>query len=840
MYAKPLVFLFLLVLFAQAAQAKNHHHHRHDSTNVADVCNGYEQTLVDLYDGASALTASEIGRISIRGRIIENVSDLLLTKCQSGTGLSNVEIEDIGWMERALNQDLPNAHRLKAPLNDGYNVKLPIEIKNGHLTQEGKQIHFFGSFRFELDSDNPIESDGWRKELGMNIVGGAFGPRWSIPRNDWKYRSSTTAHLIEEDYGVRDVVYSSHLLPKWIFGVCANLPNGKASQGSSKMCLPNDMRYQGYGFLPINISSELTKRANSITISNVLKDYKRHHFSSLLIDIANEPHYTGAAPAVTVVGWQKFLTGTAKTKDELDAKLLELNARWKTHFGSISEITIPCYIVTGAVTHDDRWTPPLTRKTAGTGGCNIGKITLPTDPSLLPQFYDWVQFNNARLTEYFVGLKAEMKAVYPEALYHLKVDTIYPTNPEGIALGIDPVMLANHLDLLNPDTWTFFGGVDKDFAVVWQPGLFAQTMWKSLAPEKPLINSESHYQAMCNPLDANCSGTPQNYGPSQFDSQPWNYLRTAKFLQVINGLEYDFMWQWDGQKEQSKAEQWKSASSDLDRAQQTDSVVQAHFEFSQYKNEIRAFQDQRPEIAIVLSQASLTREAGRVVNEALKLKILGNIADPGQPNCTRLPGESTHLSVLCNISYALMQMGTSPAILMEGANQQDALKYKAIIVPNAQYLSADMAEKLQKAASHGVKILVVGAPPTFDPYGRLVRGYAFLAHLENLEDLSQVDSERHAHAFFQGWLAKQQLLSPVVVRDSSGQIPYGIYFRVVPQGTENLVFVANLTPEKKSFRVGSEELIDVLSGKPIGNVIHLGSLGLHFLKTGTKVGVSGQ
>ncbi len=717
-------------------------------------------------------------RVRSRGKIVEVIASSLLKKSESYglTSFNPVDETDIKWMCGAIREPVVNADRLTANPNQGFDPSLPFKIVDGHFKQSGKTINFFGAFKFTVfPSDSSIES--WQDQLGMNLFGGTSGPKWTLPKQHVVV--TEYPNLLSQPYGANELLYSAHKLADWM-----------------RHAFP-DLKREGFGFLHYNIESQHSKDIHAKTIETVMRDLReRHSLPTLLISVANEPAYAGStgnesddgAPGATELAWRKWLESDAKTIDEI-------NHRWRPRkpFKHFKQIHVPSYVRAGDASDGET-------------------VEIPHAVEKLPEFYDWSRFNNDRLADFLLDLHRQMKTQYPNALYHTKWLSSYPVNSASVAVGLNPVKVMKSMDIVDCDSWILYGGTNVDFAVRWQSALLCQTMMRSLHPKKPLMNSENHFQS--NPAKFTDSSSPNA-------TQPGAYFRSTFWLEAIFGLQASFQWTFDFKPFLAEnPNSLLNGSAEFDRAEILDAVHQTRMEFAQFRNEINSFQDQTANVAVVLSHASLTREAGLVAkhygngNSANRGQVddngyfgLSNVADPTTPNCSRVEGHPTHLSAFCDTMFALMQMGKPVDVLMEGTDQ-DFSAYRAVILPHARYLEGGLVLKLRRAEASGTRIFVMGEAPQFDPYGRLSK-----ATFTKVHQLTLSAGERGAHDHLSKWLKQEKLLPGLVVTDEAGAIPYGIVWRVVERDDQKLVYVMNLTKKSQTVRlsVGGAGL-DVIAG----------------------------
>jgi hypothetical protein len=724
----------------------------------------HEQRLVTIAKQAATQSRSRVQRTAVRGKIIARIADELRAKIAAREPLNSVDRDDIDWMSTAVREQPPAAESLTADPRQGFDPGKPIQIRNGRLEQQGQPIFLFNV----MNLDAP-----WKSEMGVNLASETFGPFWTLPGPDFDRLRATEFRkpFLENRQVVHETLYAAHRLPKWL-----------------RDAYP-DLNRCGLGWLGYNIESPAAGRAHQATIQAVLGNAKaKHPFPTLLCCLANEPTYSGRDPDTTDAAWRRWLS-------DHHGSIGALNKRWRTRYRSFNDVAVPDYITSGR---------PV--------GAN--DVQLPTRGGDLPAFYDWTRFNDERLAGFLLKLREEMNRACPGALYHVKWLSDYPTFSRSVARATNPVPIARAMDLLDSDTWTLYGGPDPDFALSWQRPLLTQTILRSLYPHKPQMNSENHLVS-----------APRNEDPSSTrHTQPWSFFRLALWLQAVHNLQASQIWAWDFGTEGEKRNQ--DAGTDLlHRAQGLDALAQAIFEFAGLRREVAELQQQKAEIAVVFSHASFAREAGAIAEAVPPTNPQFGNAQVAS-NGDRLPGQATHLSTFCDVMYALMHFGRPVDVVLE-ESEQDTSHYRAIIVPNAEWIESGLAAKLVKSAANGASLIAVGQKPQFDPYGQ--RDNALSP--ARFEEVPVPKNTRGAHQFLREWLVRKDLMPQFVPVDSAGQIPYALMWRVIPQSAGHLVFLANLGREAQRVSLKPENrLIDAIDGRPAAPELTLPSLDVRLVR----------
>lgn len=166
-------------------------------------------------------------------------------------------------------------------------------------------------------------------------------------------------------------------------------------------------------------------------------------------------------------------------------------------------------------------------------------VTIPMDKTLrgTPQWYDWMTFNMVRVTNWFTFLKDQILKYDNTAKVHIKV---MPTDWTGSDCdhGLDFEALANLSDIVGNDAGA--GAYSKNrnggtetwmnrYAFTWREMCMSYDFFKSVAPDKPILNSETHFLSGYNFRDLYM--TPE-------------YTRAITWLANMQGLNASQTWVW--------------------------------------------------------------------------------------------------------------------------------------------------------------------------------------------------------------------------------------------------------------------------------------------------------
>lgn len=289
-------------------------------------------------------------------------------------------------------------------------------------------------------------------------------------------------------------------------------------------------------------------------------------FSELGYLLCNEPHFftkagawaTGPVSNYTIAKFRTWLS----TKY---ASIADLNTSWGASFTSFDNVA----------------------------------ITIPIDGNLqgTPKWYDWVLFNQIRVTDWYTYLKTEIRKYDPASKVHIKImPNLWTDNWRDH--GIDLEALSRMSDILGNDAgaqFTHMWGAapewEANYAFEWRELCMGYDFMKSVSPEKIIYNSEGHFITTSNSCDLYLSP---------------NYIRAVYWLAHLTGMNAIQSWFWpraaDGSISTTSAESYAGTSNNQPRV--TNEIHSTTMDLNSYSEEITAFQRQKKPIRIFYSKTS--------------------------------------------------------------------------------------------------------------------------------------------------------------------------------------------------------------------------------------------
>jgi beta-galactosidase len=261
-------------------------------------------------------------------------------------------------------------------------------------------------------------------------------------------------------------------------------------------------------FTKFDIDHPQARPLNAFLLSKTIPYMKGKNYSKLGVMLTNEPHWFTAEGSFDVVPISQYTKAKFVTWLTIKhATIGTLNSVWVSSYASID------------------------------AAVNDFPFPVPVNLQGSPKWYDWMTFNQFRVTDWFTFLDAEVKKEDPTAKNHLKLipsewssdkhdhglDFEALTKLSGIigndAGSIDSIVFGN----IANQTWVDRYGFNwRDFAMPFD-------FMTSVSPEKLVYNTEAHFQSRGNFRDMNLSK---------------NYTRTTHWLATIHGMNAAQNWVW--------------------------------------------------------------------------------------------------------------------------------------------------------------------------------------------------------------------------------------------------------------------------------------------------------
>jgi len=664
---------------------------------------------------------------------------------------SELTLDNIAWMKQALAETSPTLRKGEIPV-PAFDINKPIVLKEGRIMQDGRPVFLLGNF-----SSTPVDNS-----IGFNICNALMpGPKNVMPvAQSLGDRGSGVVTSIDKAYANNKVInlLLSLSVPRWIYK------------------MDSSVFESGAGWFKYNIESPAVTAMFEAAAEVVMPAIKGHG-KNVLVNLGNETAYSGYSPTTTAPHWRAWLMAKHGT-------IAKLNEVWVTEYASFLDINGPENVKAGGI--------ELAAK---------GALEIPTDPAVMGQWYDWCLFNQQRYATFIEQLRDNLKSYRSDLLFNIKWLSNFPLWWRSIGYALNPYDVTKVCDFAGCDAWTVYSGRDQEFfwGIRWEGFATIYDLLKSIAPEKPIINSENHLLR-----GYSKTAPPLRYGTYR-DVLPWQFFYTAVWEQAIHGGSAGEFWTyWE-----------RSKGFNLDeRAKAMDAMSQAARDLQRYAVEVTALANDRPRIAVLLSSAALAWR----------------------------PIEHTQTSVLAYM--AMNQLGLPVGYMLEEMLPDKAMDhYDVLVIPQAQHISRKMNNAINQFVADGKLVIVMGDRPSDDEYGKPLDFTTTATVWPEMKRKSDLDwwadpPENTIIKKLQHKLANKfatKGIQPLVVLKDNDDIPYGIEWRSLMVNDKLVINICNFSnrSQKMKLTVGGKPYngVDLLSGHPMHGSLNLKPLQVVLLRS---------
>ncbi len=288
-----------------------------------------------------------------------------------------------------------------------------------------------------------------------------------------------------------------------------------------------------------------------------------------------------------------------------------------------------------------------------------------------PLLYEWYRFNHDRFSKAHHWVMDTLRELDSDTPVHSKVQgnlfDSYPT----FATGIDHERWTDATDIAGNDNWSYYRSwtqhdksISGDYATNWWRQAMYYDFQRSVAPSKPLFNSENH--------------------PIEDDTPIWvagRHIRTVYWQGAIHGQGATTTWVWEEDDGASLEDNI------MTRANCTHALGTVGLDLLRLSEEIVALQQAESKIALLVVPSSI-------------------------------PFAETYLNAMKGAFEGLHFLGAPVSFVTEHQVKEGALSnFGAIIVPEAMRISDELVNNIDTYVKQGGTIVVVGDSFNSDEYG---------------------------------------------------------------------------------------------------------------------------
>lgn len=476
-------------------------------------------------------------------------------------------------------------------------------------------------------------------------------------------------------------------------------------------------------------------------------------YSELGYMLCNEPHFytttkaekldwaSGGVSNYTIVKFQTWLEakhGNVKT----------LNQYWGTNFKKFSKVS----------------------------------IEIPIDIALqgTPMWYDWLSFNQDRVSEWYTFLKSKVQEHDPTAKVHLKImPNLWSDNKRGHGIDLENLtklsgIIGNDAGSENNHMWGKEEEWEQRYSYNWREMCMGYDFMKSVSPEKIIYNTELHFLSTVKSRDL---------------YQKPTYVRNTFWLAHTHGMNASQTWFWprnaDGSVSKKAGKGY--AGSNCQQPRVINEVHATMMDLNSYSEEITAMQQQRKPLRVFYSKTSAITKPKHMDDV---FELYESLFFEGMP-----------------IGFATKDI----------LNQQDNSLWNAVIISKTEYVTQAELESLQNYLNNGGTVIMDKVSLTKNEYGQALQalneGKGSLIVLNTTEEVTN-----HALAF-----ANEKRLLPKLVLEEKNEIgAKGVTWKVVKnKAGNNVISIVNLGKTAATITITKRYTKDKISCTDLLTGLHL-------------------
>lgn len=432
-----------------------------------------------------------------------------------------------------------NTRRFESPKVDWKNVT----IDGDKMVYNGRPV-FITDWNFKAESEKYTEYHG-------NQSGFFLTPSFVV--NEKGDLNPSILKLLKEKpcEGAGYIFFNHTSFPQWAIEKDPSINDGP-----------------GLSYTKYDINNPLARDVQSKLIKAVVPYTRGKNFSRFGYMLCNEPHWntienSWAASPFSEHAYSAFRLWLKKRHGNIET----LNELWGTTYGDFESI-------------------------------DESRMMIASQQGSA-QYFDFMSFNQDRVTDWFSFLRSEIRKYDPEALTHVKV--MPELWSEGLRdHGLDIEALVYNTEIIGHDAssgeqwmWGEPFVWETNYKMDWKEICMAQDFFKSVSPEKIMFNTESHFLSTGKQRDLYM--TPQ-------------YVRCNFWLATIHGMTASQNWFWYRQEDGSPRNSYEGSNAYAASANHQPRIInEAHatiIDLNSVSEEIMTFQQQRKAIRVFYTKAS--------------------------------------------------------------------------------------------------------------------------------------------------------------------------------------------------------------------------------------------
>jgi len=309
------------------------------------------------------------------------------------------------------------------------------------------------------------------------------------------------------------------------------------------------------------------------------------------------------------------------------------------------------------------------------------------------EWYDWMKFNQERVTEWFTFLKDEIQNHDSLAKTHIKVmpwQWVGNTRDHGIdfeALAQISSVVGNDAGAYNSYLWGGSQSWEAKYNFYWKEVAMMYDFFASVNPNAIIYNSEGHFT---------------NKGSSANIFMQPSYIKMAYWLAYLQGMDITKDWVWTRDPDGSVPSNRKNSHSGTvtQQPQVLHEITSTVMDINRFAKEVDAFQNERKAIRIFYSETSAI-----------------NTVDLNNSNINS--NRANYMNPIHELYEAMYFDGLSIGFATEDIiNQQNHSNWDALVITNTKYVTTNELQALQSYIDGGGTVFMDAISLSYDEYGR--------------------------------------------------------------------------------------------------------------------------
>ena len=360
-------------------------------------------------------------------------------------------------------------------------------------------------------------------------------------------------------------------------------------------------------------------------------------------------------------------------------------------------------------------------------------VPFPSYEDRSAHYYDYIQFNDSLMNDFFDWYAGEMKKFYPEMPIHIKLMDYFRYNYRHYVWGgTNWEILADSFDINGCDAHSYLG-YQQYTPLTMKMGWYD---YMTSVKEAPVFDTESHI--LEDARTVSYSDTITRY----YESDVWNG--------AVHGRSADILWLFDADTSRNAVGGSNYANANLvHRPAEMAAIARTGLDLQRLSKEITALQKAETRTALLYSRTSLS-------------------------------WDDNYMSKVGEAYEDLLFSGQKVAMITDEEPER-MQNYQLLVVPYANYVPTETLNEITTYLNNGGKVLLLGENSlAYDPYGKAHAASTVNYIRQNADSQSAVRE-----------MVTKLALSNVVLTDANGDAIDGVEWGYAKYNGQYLVNILN-------------------------------------------------